>query len=88
MQIYRLYSEMDPAVISQIKHVVTVCNKYGIETSIYGEAANNPEIIEILIRLGINSISTEVDMIDHIKSTISRIERKLLLDRMRGQHNL
>ena len=88
MQIYKLYSEMDPAVISLIKHAVMVCKKYNIEISIYGEAANNPEIIETLIRLGINSISTEIDTIDHIKTVISRTERKLLLDRMRRQHNL
>ena len=88
MQIYRLYSETDPSVISLIKHVVMVCNKYRVETSICGEAANNPEIIETLIKLGINSISTEIDTIDHIKSSIARVERKLLLDRMRRQHNL
>lgn len=79
--ISKLYSELHPAVIHLIKHVIKVCRKHGVETSICGEAGSNPEMARILVELGIDSISAEMDALEEIKNTAARTERRLLLDR-------
>ncbi len=81
--ISKLYSELHPAVIHLIKHVIKVCKKYGVEISICGEAGSNPEMAKILVELGINSISAEMDALEEIRNTAARTERRLLLDRER-----
>jgi pyruvate,water dikinase len=81
-----LYSETDPAVISLIRHVTGVCKRYQIKTSVFGEATNNPNVIDMLVGLGIGSISAESDTFRQIRDIVARSEKKLLLDRARGNN--
>ena len=75
-----LYDEMHPAVLRQIKHVIDTCKRYNIETSICGQAGSRPEMAEFLVKAGIDSISANPDAVHKIRYTVSRAERKLLLD--------
>lgn len=85
-KIAKLFSEIHPAMKKQFKYVIRVCKKYGVESSICGEAPSNiPEIVEFLVKEGITSLSVNVDAIDKVRSQVYKIERKLLEDTLRGK---
>jgi len=81
-------SENDPAVVSLIRHVIGVCRRYNVRTSVFGEATNNPEVIDMLVGLGTGSISAEADTFRQIRDIVARSEKKLLLDRARDTQNI
>ncbi len=81
--IQKLYNELHPAVLRQMKHVIKTCKKYGVETSICGQAASKSEMAEFLVKNGIDSISANIDAVQQIKHTVYKAERKLLLDAAR-----
>ena len=55
-RIQKHFNEMHPAVLKQIKMVIDACKKAGVQTSICGQAASNPEMARILVRYGIDSL--------------------------------
>jgi len=74
--VQHLYNELHPAVISQIKRVINTCRKYKVETSICGQAGSKKEMVEILFRKGINSISVNADAAYDISKLIKDLEEK------------
>ncbi len=73
------FDERHEAVKKLIKYVIDVCKKYGVETSICGEAPSNyPEFVEFLVKCGITSISVNIDAIDRVRRKIAEVERKIL----------
>jgi len=56
-----LYDELHPAVLSQIGFVIDVCKKYNTETSICGQAGSKKQMVEFLLKKGIDSISVNAD---------------------------
>ncbi len=74
-----LYSEMHPAVLRQLKYVIETCKKYGVLTSICGQAGSNPAMAEFLVKTGIDSISANPDAVHTIRQVVAKVERKLLL---------
>ncbi len=44
-RIAKLYDEMHPSVLSQLKYVINKCRKYGVETSICGQAGSNKDMV-------------------------------------------
>ena len=83
-KVSKMFSETEPAVVSLIRHVIGVCRHYKVKTSVFGEATNDPRVIEILVGLGIDSISAESDVFHQTKDIIARSEKKLLLERARN----
>jgi pyruvate,water dikinase len=73
-EVQYLYDETHPAIIRQIKKVIKVCKEYGVETSICGQAGSKPEMAKKLVKLGIDSISTNADMAHDISKMIKDIE--------------
>ena len=70
-----LFDEMHPAMRHMLKHVIDECKKYGVETSICGEApSNRRDIVEFLINSGIDSLSVNIDAIDKVRKWASEIE--------------
>lgn len=83
-----IYSELHPSVMSLIKKTIETCKKYGVKTSICGEGPNNSdELVERLVEFGIDSISVELDAIERVKTVVSRVEKRLLLNSVRGEQN-
>lgn len=83
-RIQNLYLERHPAMKEIFKHVIQVCGKYNVESSICGEGpSNDQELVEFLVETGIDSISVNMDAIEKVKSTIVKTERKLLISAMR-----
>ncbi len=75
----KLFDERHPAVKKLISYVIQTCKKYGVETSICGEAPSNyPEYVEFLVREGISSISVNIDVIDKVRAKVAEVERKIL----------
>ncbi len=75
--IAKLYDEFNPAVLKAIELVVKTCAKYGVESSICGQAGSNPKMAEFLVRIGIDSISANVDAVAEIRKIVSEIETKM-----------
>jgi len=78
-----LYDEKHPAVLRLIEHVIRVCKKYGVKTSICGQAGSDPKFAELLVRMGIDSISANPDAVQKIRETVARIEKKMILEKLR-----
>jgi len=72
--IQNLYNEMSPAVLSSLSYVIRRCKKYGVETSICGQAASKPEMASFLVQEGIDSVSVNADAAYNISEVISKIE--------------
>ena len=72
-RLVRLYDEKHPAVIKLISDVIDVCKKYGVETSICGQAASDVEMVKILAKLGIDSVSANIDAVEKIRNALEEI---------------
>lgn len=71
-----LYNETHPAVLSQIAHVISVCKKYNVETSICGQAASTKPMVEFLVKQGIDSLSVNADKAFEISEFVASLEAK------------
>ncbi|HIH72740.1 MAG TPA: phosphoenolpyruvate synthase [Thermococcaceae archaeon] len=78
-----LYDETHPAVLKLIKHVIKVCKKHGVETSICGQAGSDPKMAKILVRLGIDSISANPDAVELIRKVVAQEEQKIIFEAAR-----
>ncbi|UCD20701.1 MAG: phosphoenolpyruvate synthase [archaeon] len=65
--IAHLYSEMHPAVLRLMEKVIQSCKKYGVKTSICGQAGSSLEMARFLVKEGIDSISVNLDAVDKIR---------------------
>ena len=81
-----LFDEMHPAVLSLIKNVAKVCKDYNVETSICGQAGSNEEMVEFLVKIGIDSISANIDAVDKIRHVVALAEKRLLLKAARKEY--
>ncbi len=72
-----MYNEMHPAILSQLRRVIDVCKEYKVETSICGQAGSKKEMVEFLVRQGIDSISVNADMAHDISQYVLELETKL-----------
>ncbi|MEM2784752.1 MAG: putative PEP-binding protein, partial [Candidatus Pacearchaeota archaeon] len=68
-----LYDEMHPAVLKLLELVINVCKKYGVKTSICGQAASNPEMAKWLVKKGIDSLSVNIDAVEKIREIVSSL---------------
>ncbi|MBU5575370.1 MAG: phosphoenolpyruvate synthase [Candidatus Aenigmatarchaeota archaeon] len=76
------FNEMHPAMQYQFKHVIDICKKFGVKTSICGEAPSNRyDIVEFLVKSGIDSISVNIDAIEKVRFWVARAERKIELNK-------
>ncbi len=80
------YSLSNSSVMKLIGNVVKTCKNYNIDVSVYIKRYSMV-LLENLIKLGIDSITAEPNMIDDMKKDISRIERKIILDRSRDNRS-
>jgi pyruvate,water dikinase len=77
------FDERNLAVMRAIKHVIKVCNKYGVTTSICGQAPSvYPEFTQKLVEFGINSISVNPDAVESTRRIVASAEQKYILKRL------
>lgn len=73
----KFYSESNPSVLKLVKEVIQTCQKNGIKIGIDGNV--DQKLLETVIESGIDFISSP----NEIKSSVARIERKILLQKSR-----
>ena len=78
-----LYNEQHPAVLKLIRHVIERCNEAGVVSSICGQAGSNPKMAERLVRMGITSISSNIDAVERVREAVARTETRIILDAAR-----
>jgi pyruvate,water dikinase len=76
-RIAKLFDELHPAVLGQIKMVVETCKKFGVETSICGQAGSRPDMARFLVNIGIDSISCNKDAVYKISEVVKKTEEEL-----------
>jgi len=81
--VQEIYDERNLAVRRAISHVIRTCRKYGVTTSVCGQAPSNyPEMVEFFIREGATSISVNPDKVIETRNLVASIERKLMLEEL------
>ncbi|WGI17779.1 phosphoenolpyruvate synthase [Methanonatronarchaeum sp. AMET-Sl] len=78
-----IYDERHPAVLKLIKRVIEKCNEADVKTSICGQAGSYPDIVGQLVRMGISSVSANIDSVEEIRQTVAKKEKQILLDSVR-----
>ena len=68
-----LYSAVEPAVIRLIRTIIQDADRHGIDVSVCGEMASEPEYIMLLVGLGIRTLSMTPPMIPEIKQMIRSV---------------
>lgn len=74
-QVQHLYDEMHPAVLHQLEFVIRVCKRYGVQTSICGQAGSKKEMVKFLVERGIDSLSVNADVAKEISDFVAEIEK-------------
>ncbi len=77
------YDERDPAVMQSIKRLIKIAHKYNRTVSICGQAPSvYPEVVEYLVRAGIDSISVNPDAVINVRRQVASIEQKIMLEKL------
>lgn len=77
------FDERDPAVLAAIKMIIRGAHKRGATVSICGQAPSvYPEIVEFLVREGIDSISVNPDAVISTRRLVASTERKIMLEKL------
>ncbi len=81
--VQKLFNEEHPAVLDLIGYVIDQAKEYGVETSICGQAGSYPSMVRKLVRMGIDSVSANIDAVDMIREVVYREERRIMLEAAR-----
>jgi pyruvate,water dikinase len=77
------FDERDPAVKEAIRMLIEKAHSKGATVSICGQAPSvYPEFTEFLVRLGIDSISVNPDVVVSTRRLVASIERKIMLEKL------
>ncbi len=74
-EVQELYNEMHPAVLHSISYVIRRCKKYGVETSICGQAGSKEDMVRFLVGEGIDSISANADAAHKVSQVVASLEQ-------------
>jgi len=77
------FDELHPAVLELIGDVIETCRERDVATSICGQAASKPAMVDYLVEEGVTSISANIDAVRDVQHEVKRVEQKLLLESVR-----
>ncbi len=73
-RVANLYSGAHPAVIKLIKEIARAARRRGVETSICGELAGDPNYTMLLLGLGLRTLSVTANRIPHLKAVVRSVD--------------
>ena len=77
------FDERNEAVIRALKQVITTCKRYGVTTSLCGQAPSvYPEFAEKLVEFGTTSMSVNPDAVVRTRKIVASAEQKTILERL------
>ncbi len=77
------FDERNEAVLRALKQVITTCKKYGVTTSLCGQAPSvYPEFAEALVQYGTTSMSVNPDAVTRTRKIVASAEQRIILDRL------
>jgi pyruvate,water dikinase len=77
------FDERNEAVLRSLKRVITICNKFGVTSSLCGQAPSvYPEFAEKLVEFGITSMSVNPDAVERTRRHVASAEKKIMLRRL------
>jgi pyruvate,water dikinase len=80
------FDERNQAVLVALRNIIKGFKKHGKTVSICGQAPSvYPEIVEFLVRQGIDSMSVNPDAVNSVREHVALVEKKLMLDAVRRQ---
>lgn len=83
--VQELYDERNLGVLRAIAYTVAVCRKYGVATSICGQAPSvYPDYLEFMIRCGATSISVNPDTVVSSRRSVAMVEQKIQMEKALG----
>lgn len=83
-QIAAVFDERDPAVLKALGMIIQGAKRHGKYVGICGQAPSvYPEILEHLVRWGIDSVSVNPDVIEVSRKIVAQTEMKILLEKKR-----
>ena len=72
------FNELNPAVLWSLKRVIKACHKFGVTSSICGQAVSSYDsLVEDLVKFGITSVSVNPDAIGRVQKVIHEAERRI-----------
>jgi pyruvate, water dikinase len=79
------FDERDLAVTDYLEALIPRARELGLQSSICGQAPSvHPEYAELLVRLGIDSVSVNLDVAGRTRRLLASAERRLLLEGIRS----
>lgn len=85
ISVQELYDERNLGVLRAIAYTMTVCRKYGVTTSICGQAPSvYPDYLEFMIRCGATSISVNPDTVVSSRKSVAVVEQKIQMEKALG----
>ncbi|MCJ7805090.1 phosphoenolpyruvate synthase [Patescibacteria group bacterium] len=78
-EVAKAFDERSPAVLWALRRVIKRCNKYGVTSSICGQAPSiYDDLVHKLVSWGITSISVNPDAINRVRGVIASAEKDLV----------
>jgi len=77
------FDELHPSVLDLLSGVIESCREHDVATSICGQAASKPEMVQFLVDEGVTSISANIDAVRDVQHEVKRVEQRLLLESVR-----
>ncbi|MBI3290385.1 phosphoenolpyruvate synthase [Candidatus Microgenomates bacterium] len=73
-----VFDERSPAVLWALNHVIQVCKKFGITSSICGQAPSSyNDLVQDLVKWGVTSISVNPDAVDRVREVVYDAEKNI-----------
>ncbi len=77
------FDERNEAIIRALKHVIKTCKRYGVTTSLCGQAPSvYPEFAEKLVEFGTTSMSVNHDAVERTRRIVASAEQKIMIERL------
>jgi len=81
-EVSSIYDERTPVVLNVLEYIVKTCQKFGITSSMCGQAPSDyPEIAERMVKAGITSLSVSPDVIERTRQVVFDTEKKLFQEK-------